>query len=348
MTSTDPLEQLEAKLLPELNSGHQYEALQYIQSYVARKKKSVGQNMTSQMVYRGAKLLILNGASLEAGTLLVWFIENGAGVDYLFNMEKGDVTADNYCDIQRLQQLIDEVTVDQGAQFVEKVYGPLHILAAKKNVDVSSPLGQRLLKLEETFANVFEGSKRWNNAYKSVARLGDSVRMANILDMWSNDGYRTEQPLFFARAVFQLLADKKVDLAAELVTKSSNFIHDNIGDADSDRNMSSSLAVWHLAVILSELASLPPMARVDKTKLFGLLMKLYVPILTDVDVKLVEILDKAGSNVFQFVSAAPQPLAANPMQFIKSMFSGATAAQNNSKPGIDLNAMMAMLNQMQK
>ena len=52
--------------------------------------------------------------------------------------------------------------------------------------------------------------------------------MASILAQWSKEGYRTEQPLFFSRAVFQLLADKKIALAAELVTKAEVLLIVNI------------------------------------------------------------------------------------------------------------------------
>src|SRR5688572_15382422 len=75
------LSQLEEKMLAELQSGHPYEALQYVQSFVARKKKLVGQNVTSALVFRGVKLMVDNNASSSAGTLLCWFIEEGAGLE---------------------------------------------------------------------------------------------------------------------------------------------------------------------------------------------------------------------------------------------------------------------------
>ena len=59
----------------ELRDGHPYEALQYVQSFVARKKKALGQDTTSKVLYHGAKELILSGASSSAGTLLKWYLE---------------------------------------------------------------------------------------------------------------------------------------------------------------------------------------------------------------------------------------------------------------------------------
>eukprot|EP01035_Chromulina_nebulosa_P016966 gene16966-22461_t len=256
--SSDIINQLEEKMLNDLKSNHPYEAQQYVQSFLSRKKKTLGQNKTSSLVFHGAKLLI-------------------------------DYNAPND--------------------------------AASKAANKSESLSNRLIKLEEKFANIFEDTKKWHNAYKSVVRLNDHDRLAKILNQWSSEGYKTEQPLFFARAVFNLLADKKIDLAIDLISKSSQFIVDNVDvEVTSDTELQSgALATWHLAIILAELAKLPPLQRVDKTKLFG------------------------TSNEKQ---------APNPMKLFQNMLSAGanptkSAPPKNNLEGIDMNSIMAMLNQVQ-
>jgi hypothetical protein len=288
MTSTDPIAQLEEKLVVQLRNRQFYEAQQYVQSFVARKKKLLGQNQTSSLVFHGAKLLIEHNAPADAGTLVVWFIEDGAGLDYQFKLEKNELNEENYCDAARLLDLLQNQNIEKIIPFIDKVYGPLHIFAAKEVGGITassaaatpsaSALNARLIKLENIFATSFEHSKKWNIAYKAALRVEDSTRIAQILNSWSKEGYRTEKPLFFARSIFQLLADKKVNLASELAENSAEYFQDNVSPTsgvEADESMSANLAVWHLSLILTGLANLPPMPRVDKTKLFGLLTQLY-------------------------------------------------------------------------
>jgi len=353
MATTDPIAQLEEKLIPQLRSRHFYESQQYVQSFVARKKKVLGQSQTSNLVFHGARLLIEHNAPADAGTLLVWFIEDGAGVDYQFKLEKAELVDDKYCDSARLLDLLADLNPDKIIPFVDKVYGPLHVFAAKENISKESPLYSRLVRLEHIFATAFELSKKWSIAFKAVLRIEDSTRIAQVLNSWSKEGYRTEKPIFFARSILQLLADKKVALASELSEKSAEYFQDNINlpaGVEDDDSMATNLSAWHLAIILSGLASLPPMPRVDKTKLFGILSQLYALQLYRIDGKLAELLDKVGTNLFNFASTTSQPEPPNPMTLLKNMLAGASAPPKNPggiDPGFDLNAMMSMLNQMQ-
>lgn len=345
----DPITQLEEKMHSHLLNGKFYEAQQYVQSFVARKKKVLGQSVTSTLVFHGARLLLNANASSDAGSLLVWFIEDDAGADYGFKLEKSELSGDKYCDCQRLLELLSSQPADKIAPMVDKIYGPVHIYASKDSITKSSPLYTRLTKLEEIFANSFESVKKWNSAYKAMSRIADSSRMSSLLNSWAMEGYKCEQPLFFCRAVLQLLGDNKVELAADLVAKSKAYVVET-----DDSTMMSSLAAWHVAVILSGLASLPPMPRVDKTKLFGLLMQLYYQLLARTDPKLAELLDKIGYVVFKFANTAPQNEPPNPMTLIKNMLSGVSSspkAPSNAGPstagGFDVQAMMQMINQMQ-
>lgn len=350
--TADPQAQLEEKVMRELADGHPYEAQQYVQTFVARKAKTLGRSKTSSLVFHGAKLLLQSKASNDAGALLVWFIEDGAGVDFIFHLEDSELSNDKFCDAQRLLDLLNGVAPDVAGSCVEVLYGPLHILAAKIKVTKNGGLYQRLHQLENLFADNFEKNKKWTMAYKSVLRLNDIPRLAKIVDSWSNDTYVYEKPLFFARSIMLLLADKRIDNALELSKKSYDYIADV---QSADETVTGPIAVWHCSIILAELAALPPMPRVDKAKLFGLLMQLYVPnIITRVDSKLVEILEKVGPAAFNYVTQASQQQTPNPMTLLQNMLAGASAppakkpAASTSADGFDLNNVMAMLSQMQK
>jgi hypothetical protein len=342
--SADPKVQLEEKMRCELSDGHPYEAQQYVQTFVARKAKSLGQSKASALIFHGAKLLLESNSYFDAGALLVWFIEDGAGVDYLFHVEDSELSGDKYCDLQRLIDVLTGGNLETLAPCAELLYGPLHILASKSKFSPSGPASGRLNILENLFADIFEAAKKWNMAYKSVLRLNDIPRLAKVVDCWSKETYESEKPLFFARSMLQLLADKKIEQAASLAKISYNYVEDV---STEEGVISGPLAIWHCSVILSELALLPPMPRVDKAKLFGLLMQLYVPnLITRVDPKLVELLEKVGPAAFNYVTAASQQQAPNPMTLLQNMLTGGGAGAKAPGEGFDMNNMMAMLNQM--
>ena len=194
----DPLRQLEEKLgegmLP-------YEALQYVQSFVARKKRHISSDITSQLVFLGARKLIETDSAADAGTLLLWFIEGGAGEEHPFLVEPRELDSDNslYCDIDRLYRLIKKLESAKSVLLCEKIYLPLSKITSRIKPPRHSSLQERLTLLEDLFADVFEENSRWLLACKSVGRLEDMERLAKLLDRWSAEGYSTEKPLFFAR-----------------------------------------------------------------------------------------------------------------------------------------------------
>jgi hypothetical protein len=350
----EPFSQLEAKLLEELNSNHPYEALQYVQSFVARKKKVLGQNVTSALVFHGAKLLSEHGASSSAGTLLKWFIEDGAGVDYLFKLQKNPLDDSNYCDVLRLSDFLTEIkNLDDKFNIINAIYGPLHILISKTKITQKSELSKRIFALEKLFANIFDSSSKWVNAFKSYLRVEDIGNAAIVLNKWSSEGYATEKPLFFARILIHLLSEKRIVLARELLSRSVGFVDDNtVNGKTGGGPLSASLAIWHLSVILTDLATLPPMQRVDKAKLFGLLSQQYMPLLIQIDNKLVDVFYKAGEVSFGY--AAPElnnnrNQAPNPMAMLQGLLSAGGGGSSSSGKGQqpDFSGMMNMLSRMQ-
>ena len=187
-------EKLDEGMLP-------YEALQYLQSFVARKKRHISSDTTSQLVFLGARRLIDTDSAADAGTLLLWFIEGGAGEEHPFHVEAKELEDDAalYCDVDRLYRLIKKLDAAKSVLLCEKIYLPLAKITSRMKPPRHSSLQERLTLLEDLFADVFEENSRWLLACKSVGRLEDMERLAKILDMWSSEGYPTEKPLFFAR-----------------------------------------------------------------------------------------------------------------------------------------------------
>jgi hypothetical protein len=346
----DPFELLEEKISAEVQGGHPYEAFQLAMSFVARKRKTFGKSKTSALVFHACKILLQHNASSDAVSLLAWFIEDGAGEDYFFKLEEGDLSGDNYCDSQRLIELLASFPYTTTFQLVEKIYGPIHKLALKKRVGKSGSLADRLHTLELTWINIFEANKSWHVAYKALVRIGDMDRAARVLNSWAQEGYTSEHPLFFARAVLQLLSDGQLAKAEELIKKSAAYVNDSDDVAPTDPR-AAYLALYHFSVILSNLASMEPKPRVDKLKIYGLLTSRYSALIQKIDPKLILLFEKIGQNAFGLKPAEQtNPMAAifqNMMAAGAANKPGTGAAKKKKQPGLDFNAMMNMMNALQ-
>ena len=286
--------------------------------------------------------------------MLLWFIEHGAGDDYKFHFEEGAIESGKYCDIQRLSELLNTVEPVKASAIVDKIYSPLHFVSVKKNIS-KGDLAKRLENLEGIFANIFEIKKDWYNAYKSNLRLNKIEKSSQILDIWASEGYKNERPLFFARALLQLLADGQSAKASELLKYVEKMVRET-GDEAPGGPSSASLAVWHLAFILTSLAAQEPKPRVDKARIFTVLADRYNTILSSLDGNLVTILEKVGLTTFK-VRPSEERSGPNPMAFLQQMLSAgpgvgmpAAPSKGSAKAGggeLDMQMMMSMLNSMQ-
>ena len=195
-----------------------YEALQYLQSFVARKKKTLGPSGTSLAVFHGAKVLCqrpVGSGPHDAGVALAWFMES----EDLFHLCEGAPKKDDYCDTQRLLDLLTGLAAADAEPVVSNVYNVLHQVVLKSGLlfgrKANKAVIERMSKLDNLFADVLEKTEMWRMAYKVVLRLSDIPRAANILNRWADSPstYKYEKPLFFARAILTLLADRKIDQA---------------------------------------------------------------------------------------------------------------------------------------
>lgn len=337
------------RMTEEIEANHPYEASQLAISFIARKRKILGHNGCSLLVFHGCGILISKGASADAGTLLEWYIEDGAGDEYKFHIEEKELNNKNYCDLQRLSDLTSKLAPEVASPCVEKIYGPIHLALIKKNYTKGSSLRKRVKSLELGWLTMFQATKNWYSAYKSAVRLDDMKTAANILNLWSLEGYLTEKPLFFARASLQLLADGKVMESATLITNSTQFLEDFDNETE---NLSSAYAVWHMVIILTNLAKMESKPRVDKQKIFGIITQRYDAILVSIDNKLSQLLEKVGARCYGIKPAGASGPGA--MSFLQNMFGNGQVqkSQSNDKKltgpgGMDMNAMMSMLSNIQ-
>lgn len=315
---------------------------------------TTGHEGTSTLVFFGARLLCDKNAHTDAGTLLLWFIEHGAGDDYKFHFEEGAITSGKYCDIQRLSDLLNTLEPTKASAIVDKIYSPLHFVSVKKSIS-KGDLAKRIESLEATFANIFEIKKDWYNAYKSNLRLNNIEKSSKLLEAWTSEGYKNERPLFFARALLQLLADGQTAKATELL----KYVEPMVGETGNEvagGPSSAGLAIWHLAFILTNLAAQEPKPRVDKARIFTVLSDRYSSLLSSLDGNLVTIVEKVGLSTFK-VRPSEEKAGPNPMAFLQQMLSaGPSSGGMPSFPapkgdgrggGLDMQMMMNMLNSMQ-
>lgn len=353
----DSIEQIMKQIDEKIVDSQSYEALQFLQSFIARKKRAMGRSKTSLCVFHCVRRLVERGSSGDAGVLLLWFIES----DELFHLDgstKSVLSADEapYCDLERMLVLLRDLTPDKSVAVVDQIYGPLHQVVAKAGMARAASVSARMSQLEQLSATVFEATKKWHSAYKVVMRLGELERAARVLNSWAAEGYKNEKPLFFGRAVMQLLSERKVQQAEELVRHCTPLLPDNISPPQPGGPCGATQAVWHLATILCGLAVLPPQQRVDKSRLFTVLKERYTGILIATDPRLVELLQRVGAALFS-VALPAEMQGPNPMEMLQKMMmasggmSNALTAPSSSgrgqEPAFDMGDIMRMMSRLE-
>lgn len=333
MTETSQISVLDEKMLLELKAGNTYEALQYVQSFIARKKKSIKPIVFSDMVFHAAKLLVEYQASSYAGTLLLWFMEGGAGEDNAFNVEKGELLETSYCDMQRLTSLLTLHPPEKAAPVLETIQKQILTLVETLPNIRSTSLGKRLTELECIVSTLFEFSCNWRMAYKFRLRLGDMKKLARVLDLWSTDGFPTERPLFFVRAIFNLLISEESDKALDLIQAANAYIVENDHP---------SLVAWHLAQIICELIDLPGSPNVNKAQIFEIVSKKYHDSIHQLDEKLDQLLVRIGIQCFNCKPPVNSG-GLNPFAMLEALTGGKKGADG----AMDMSNIMNMMASMQ-
>eukprot|EP01041_Mallomonas_annulata_P002537 gene2537-4946_t len=345
--SDDPRSHVKIKMMKEISDGHPYDALQYIQSFIARKKKSFGRSLTSSLIIYSSQLLIECNHAFEAGALLNWYINGGAGEGYSFHLTmdiSNDCTdsSNNPCDLESIISLLSSFSRNQIVPVIDAIYSSLLKLLKSKGVSIGKSSNSYLSNKLETFemisADVFELTKNWSSAAKIFIRWQDAERAVIAVDLWAKEGYTKEYPLFFARVVFEILSENRVEFASKfimLATEAHSVLSD---DSTVDKTWPMPCpykAVWHLAVILTELASLTQINMTEKQKMFEILHSRYYTIVAAIDAKSASLLLRIAEFVFQL---KPRGAPANPMSALfGNLLSGGAGGGNG------LSQLMKML-----
>jgi hypothetical protein len=305
---------LETKVDSEIQRGQAYEGLQYVQSLIARKKKLMSGDTASLLVFKGCEMLAKGNKAGYAGTLLEWFMNGGAGEDKSFHIQEKD----GYSDVVRLTDLLKKLPHSDG----EEIIAPIYQMIEPKvyNMDKFSDKDKTAVQaMRRAWVDAFEAGKNWFAGFTSSIALGDTVRAVSICDKWAKTGYKTEYPLFFARASLYLFADYGTSRTAiGFVKDSTSFVETKAKEGHSSPL---TIACWHAAVMLSDLASTPPNTNLDKAGIFTYISEQYRDKLAEGDPKLVSMLDRIGSKLFG-VKPKVDPNAFNPMGMLSSMMGG--------------------------
>ena len=254
--------QLKAQLDSDIGEGKRKEALAYAQAFIVRKRSSVGRKGTSELVFSAALVFADLLCIAEAGSLLEWFIDVGAGEGYQFFMEKHSHTSVlyAYCDIAHIYDFLDDIPTEAKYPIVKYIYQPLQHAIAQKRLTVyvqtgNGPLFVRLSMLEQRFTQIFEESKDWLHAFISSLRWQepDLARISSIVERWAE--HADDKPLAFGKAVLQLLAVKDIGFAASLLKDCALHVETtNSSSASKPTPSSSSLVVFEVAKRLTDLA----------------------------------------------------------------------------------------------
>ena len=322
---------LEEKMLKDLKAGNSYEALQYVQSFIARKKKTIKPIIVSDMVFHASKLLIGYESAPYAGTLLLWYMEGGAGDDNVFHVEKGSLE-NTFCDLDRLTLLLTANSVEKSSSIVEAIQKPLLAMVENFPISREASFDSRIKSLEVISADLFESAGNWRMAFKFRLRLGDMKRLAKTLDLWASDAYPTERPLFFSRAILHLLANEQRDLALDLVQAASAYI--------IETNLPT-IAAWHFSQMTCELLDLPGDPNIKKSGIYDVLSKKYYDTIVKLDDKLGPLIIRIGIQCFG--CNPPANSAMNPFAMLEALTGGKKSADGS----LDMSNLMNMISGIQ-
>jgi hypothetical protein len=273
---------LEEKLSQALREGRSYDAMQYAQSFLARKRAGsvlAGPAALTHCLFAVRRFLSL-GFPSEGGELLRWaiankYFEEGLDVEHIADA------------LAQLAGVLSEAKAEAAGQLAKTAARDLlevmdrHGRSSTEAALLRNPVHALRSVLAETLGSI----ESWHLAV-DVLYLGDDMAaLSRALLGLASQGGRCELPLFFARAVLQLLSNGRVEAADSLLAEGAHIIEAR----ESNRN-SMTIAVWHFVVMLVDLIvrgkSLPPK---ERQNIYRLLSEKYQSIVQDVDSKLVDL-----------------------------------------------------------
>jgi hypothetical protein len=284
MTSEhDP--ELDAKVASELDAGKSYDAIQFCQSYLARKSTSVSSDVIASRCLHATRIFILKGFGVEAGILFQWFLTQP------FQESLSTDTSNAF--IEEVSDILSSSNIGQSAAFAENIHQGIISFVTTK-----SSLGDLPSKnnLYESMAKVFQTSENWETSLKFYLLTGDIASVAACLNNWANRGVTAEYPLFFCRNILQLLQQKKAAIAMILVSHSEAFIN-AFKRSSASVSAGPALLVWNFTVIFVDLINLgSKVSSKEKKAIYELLSQKFQSSISSADPDLLNIIKKVATE----------------------------------------------------
>jgi len=325
------LNSLSHTLILKIESGSGYDALQYFQSFIVRKRKSFNREELSELFFFAVKLFIDRDSLNNSIALLQWFIKGGAGSDCIFSLNG---TTD---DLGKLISLLRAYEINIVAPIIEQTYVILNEKFAMSNRAEKVLLQGKMDEFESLSLSAFEALKNWPSAVKAAIKLNKVNVLVRLTHLWASEGYPNEFPLFFARVVLVLLTENKLEQASSFLKEAQFVYADLLGENLTYKSTNDSdafqfyLTSWHLAIIITELISLPSSTRSGvniKVEIFSVIYERYASLLDKMDAKIVKILEKIGEIYFGFTIYPRGSVGRglddgfNPLSILSDVFSG--------------------------
>lgn len=315
------MEKLGSKMKEELDRNQPYEAMMYVQTFVARKRKTLSKQNTCILVFSGIKILLNHSEWSSAGVLLDWLLSMGA-------LELNPINSN----FDTISSIIASIPKTQVILFLDKAYIPLCNFIQMCPTEIKH---RYMFQLSLLCGEIFEYCRRWRDAKTCYIGVGDMTSLARTTHMWSFDGFPTEYSLFFARGYLILLAGKLVPQAAAFY-KSANDEYMEPYELTISCGPQTTLqtactktyAIWQLCTIIYDLmgmADSPVLSlKVDRKKIFTLLSDKYKELITYYDADLFRTLQVVGKHHFGVVDNTP--VLVNPMQSLLGNMMGGRGA----------------------
>jgi hypothetical protein len=322
-------QKLEEKLREELDSQHPYEAMLYVQTFVARKRRSLPSLDTCQLIFKGLEILIEYHEDQYAATLYQWLLsQQFIQSEYLPKI------------FQKTLLLISSngKTQQKLSEFIISIFHPLTEYIETNTSLSSLEKTKYFYELNQKCGEMFELMKRWSEAKNSYMNIGDVTSVARVTHLWAEDGYATEYPLFFARVYLSLLANKLIPQAAAFFRSATDEYLDSYeftlhsssptSSSSSNTTSTSSYSIWQLCILLNDLLGLldtPAIAsKIDSTKIFAVALSRYESLLRYYDPALLDLLKLVGYSVFHVKEEKndQQMNDAGPMAFMNRLLMG--------------------------
>lgn len=275
-------EDLEEKLSRALREGRPYDASQYAQSFLARKRAGsvlAGPASLTHCLFAVRRFLSL-GFPSEGGDLVRWAVANRY-------FEEG-LDADHVADgLAQLAGILSEAKAEAAGQLAKCAARDLLEVMNRRG---RSPAEAALLRepvraLRGALAEALGSVGSWRDAVDVLQPGDDMVSLSRALLGHAEQGARCELPLFFARAVLELVGDGRLDSADALLAEAEGIV-----EARQTNRNSMTIAVWHYVVILVDLLVRgKALTMKERKSVYRLLSEKYHTIVQDVDPKLADL-----------------------------------------------------------